>query len=314
MNVSPLPQRSAAFTALKLALAALLLYTTLRLLDAKLPFASLKTIRVPWLLAGFAAFTLAQAASILRWHFTASRMNAEISLRVALVEGYLATLLNQTLPFGVGGDALRIARHGAKLNLGSAGYGRALRTHVVERAAGQAVLVSFACAAGLAWAPSWPTAVAIAGTVSLVALLCLFAWGRRSAGMQARLSSWLDEAHAALFARGALAIQIALSTLIIVGCLLAYFCAALSLEVALSAGDVLRIGPLVLAAMALPVGAGGFGPREAASAALFSASALDPGRGTLVSLVYGGLSLLAALPALPLWFLREATPSAPLRE
>ncbi len=301
-------KRSPVSSALKLILAILLLVVTLKLLDAKLPLQSLAHIKFRWVLLGIAAWTVAQFASALRWRFTAERMQAPISMRFAVVECYIASLLNQTLLFGVGGDAMRITRHGASLKLGSAGYALALRTHLVERVAGQTVLALFACLGAMAWMPSVPSALLIACAAVLMCLLASVLW-RRNDDLRlhtpTRLLAWLDEAHSALFVRNAWRIQLGLSTVIIVGCLSAFFCAALALEVELSLRDVLRIGPLVLAAMALPLGAGGFGPREVASAALFSANALDPGRGTLVSLLYGFMSVLASLPAIPLWLLRE---------
>ncbi len=307
--VKPSATRSRALLALKVAVAILLLFGTLRVLDAKLPLHALAKIKPRWLVAGIATGTLAQLASALRWRFTASRMGAPISMRFAIVECYVASLLNQILLFGIGGDALRITRHGASLNRGATGYGLALRTHVVERVAGQLVLATFACLAAMAWAPSIPATLAIAGVAIVAGLLAAFIWRHRAKSTRSRLVRWLDEAHSALFAKNAWHIQLGLSGVIIVGCLLTYFCAALALDVQLSLREVLRIGPLVLTAMALPLSIGGFGPREAASAALFSASALDPGRGTLVALVYGVLSLLATLPAIPFWLLRKA-PSA----
>jgi hypothetical protein len=52
--------------------------------------------------------------------------------------------------------------------------------------------------------------------------------------------------------------------------------------------------------MALPVGLGGWGPREGAAAWAFSAAGLDVGQGVAAAVVFGVMSLVATLPGLAL--------------
>ncbi|MFC7567728.1 hypothetical protein ACFQU9_31730 [Actinomadura namibiensis] len=55
---------------------------------------------------------------------------------------------------------------------------------------------------------------------------------------------------------------------------------------------------LALLVMALPVNVGGWGPREAASAAAFGTAGLGAAQGLTVAVVYGVLALVASLPGL----------------
>jgi len=279
----------------------------MHMLRANVHFEQLANVQAAWVVAGFTACSLAQVAGCLRFHFTAARMRAPLSARAAFALGYIALLLNQILLFGMAGDAVRIARHGALLQQGSAGYGRALRVHAVDRMSGQvSVFLLFALTT-----PQWIARGSTPLAVGLFfALLLGFATVLRER-VRHTLRSWFDEARAAMFVRGAPAVQLGLSSLVTAGCLGTYFCAARAVSVELSFAQLLSIGPLVLTAMSLPIGVGGWGPREAASAALFSASDLDPGKGLLVAVVYGVIGLIAALPALPLWlFSRTAIEGA----
>lgn len=284
-------------TPAKVLLGALLLFATWHAVPGGVPLHELANADPWWLLAGVVCCSVAQLAGCLRFHFTARRMGGPIDLSTAVSLTYVGLLLNQILLFGVAGDAVRVTRHGALLKQGSAGYGRALRVHAVDRLSGQlTVFLLFAVAAppALTEGPLWLSMLGVA------ALLCVFALLLRRR-LRRTLLSWFDEVRAAMLARGAPFVQLSLSSLVTFGCIAMYACAAQAMAVDLSFAQVFRIGPLVLAAMSLPFGVGGFGPREAASAALFSANALDPAQGFLVAVVYGVMSFAAALPALPLW-------------
>jgi uncharacterized membrane protein YbhN (UPF0104 family) len=68
--------------------------------------------------------------------------------------------------------------------------------------------------------------------------------------------------------------------------------------------DALRLLPLALAvqaAMTVPVGLGGLGPREGMAAAAFTAAGLGAASGVSAAVAYGALALIAVLPGvLPL--------------
>jgi len=70
---------------------------------------------------------------------------------------------------------------------------------------------------------------------------------------------------------------------------------------------------LVLVAMALPVGLGGWGPREGAAAWAFAAAGLDVGQGVAAAVVFGVMSLVATLPGLALLLVGRATNGPPPR-
>jgi glycosyltransferase 2 family protein len=79
--------------------------------------------------------------------------------------------------------------------------------------------------------------------------------------------------------------------------------------------DPLRLLPLALAvqaAMAVPVGFGGLGPREGMAAVAFSAAGLGAGSGVSAAVAYGALALIAVLPGLlPLTLARLAPRDTP---
>jgi uncharacterized membrane protein YbhN (UPF0104 family) len=110
----------------------------------------------------------------------------------------------------------------------------------------------------------------------------------------------------ALIADGALTVQLATSLLVLGACALGFACTARGLSLPLSWPELARIVPPLLALSALPISIGGFGVREAASAALYTESGLDASGGVAVAALYGFLNLLGSAPgALYVWLRRE---------
>src|SRR5699024_11278254 len=72
-----------------------------------------------------------------RWLLVARRVGLRLSLGRAVADYYRALLLNAVLPAGVLGDVHRAVSHGRR----SGHLGRGVRAVVLERVAGQAVLV-----------------------------------------------------------------------------------------------------------------------------------------------------------------------------
>jgi uncharacterized membrane protein YbhN (UPF0104 family) len=196
-----------------------------------------------------------------RWSFTAARLEAPVPLRRAFLDYYVSTLLNQLLPFGVAGDVVRAARHRAQ-------------PVILERLSGVAALALWVAASMRAW---WAVAL-IAIALALIA----------------RHRAW----RAALWDRGALAVQLALSLVAVALLLALYACAGRAVGVALDAATVMRGVPLLLAATTVPWAFAGWGVREAAAAALWRSMGQEPSAGVAVSIAFGLLSLLAAAPGL----------------
>ncbi|MFC7567730.1 lysylphosphatidylglycerol synthase transmembrane domain-containing protein [Actinomadura namibiensis] len=81
---------------------------------------------------------LTTVASAWRWRLVARGLGLRLPLRTAVADYYAALLLNAVLPAGVLGDVRRAVGHGRA----SGDLGRGVRAVVLERVAGQAVLVA----------------------------------------------------------------------------------------------------------------------------------------------------------------------------
>jgi uncharacterized membrane protein YbhN (UPF0104 family) len=236
--------------------------------------------------AAFVALTVPQyLVYAARWRFTASRLGVALRFRRALADYYLSTLLNQILPFGIAGDLVRIARHRE---------GPAARAIVLERFSGMCGLAPFLVASAIFWLVRGrgefvPVALAVLGGIA-VALALAPRLGRRwNVG---------GEVRAALWERGALPVQLALSmTAVAILCGL-FALAARSVGASLDLRAAIEVVPLVLAATTLPWAFGGWGAREAATAALYRLLGFDAATGVAVSVSFGLLSLVAAAPGL----------------
>jgi len=81
-----------------------------------------------------------------RWHTTATSLGQALSLSDAVREYYLSTLVNQSLPGGVVGDAARVVRSRQQ-----SGIAVAAQSVLIERMAGQVVLALLVVVGLIAW-------------------------------------------------------------------------------------------------------------------------------------------------------------------
>jgi uncharacterized membrane protein YbhN (UPF0104 family) len=285
--------------ALQLAATSVLLVWALSRVDLSL--FTRERLDFAWLSAALVCTGPAFAAAAARWSFTARRLDVPLTFRRALSEVYLASFLNCVLPTGLVGDVLRATRHvvhGAERT-------RALLSVALERLSGQVVLWLVL----LISLSSWPRVQgALPWCLPLLALTASAALALRARGLCASPADVNAPAELgpalrrALFAEGALAVQLSSSALVLAACTLGFACTAKGLSVPLSFADLTRIVPPLLAVSALPVSVGGFGLREAASAALYAGDGLDPAAGIAVAATFGCLNLLGSAPgALLAW-------------
>lgn len=292
--------------AAQLALAVALLAGTLAVVDAGAVAAELSRLRAPWVVLGAAVSLPQLALCAARWRFTAGRLGLPLSVGRALGEYYLSSFANQVLPFGVLGDAMRVARH-ARDGSGEVRVGQALHAVLLERASGQLVIGLWVVAALPLWLGAGAAVAAACGAAALAVVVLLGRLARNGAALlpSSRAREVVVKSGHALLAGRALPVQLALSSLVALTLLAQYQCAARALGVSLP-GDVLaRVTPLVLASMALPLSFGGWGAREAVNAALFDATGLDAATGAAIGVSYGLMSLLGSAPAL--WLLARST-------
>jgi uncharacterized membrane protein YbhN (UPF0104 family) len=268
------------------------------------------------LLAGTDAYALAGLVlvaqlqvllSAARWRLVARRLGLPLGWAAACAEYYLCLLLNQLLPGGVSGDAIRALRHARRLSAlpDGGGAGRALRAVVLERFAGQ--LAFFALAGlGLAvwpllmpggYAP-WVAGTAAALGASILAVLAALSLGSRIGPRRWRhgVAALIPEGRAALIGAGVWRVQLPLN-LAVATCLIAAF--ALSADAvgpALPVSAWITVVPLTLLALVLPISVGGWGLRESAAALLWPTVGLAPEAGVAAGLLYGFAMLVTGLP------------------
>ena len=213
---------------------------------------------------------LTTVCSVWRWRLVARGLGIPLPFGTALADYYRALFLDAVLPAGVLGDAHRAIRHGRR----AGDVGRGIRAVVLERVAGQVVLVvvgvgvllgepSLSAALGLRLLPGLGVAAAVLGGLVVVGALAAWAWrgrgGRISLGPMATA---LTDARLGLLARNVWPGVLAFSLATLAGHLTLFLVAARTAGSAAPAGRLLPLMLLALLAMALPVNVGGWAPRR----------------------------------------------------
>jgi uncharacterized membrane protein YbhN (UPF0104 family) len=283
-----------------------LIALVVKLVDLGPVAARLRHLDARWVAIALALTPPLYALYALRWSFTAGRVGAPLSFRRAFAEYYVSTLLNQLLPLGVAGDVVRALRHRDRLRDGGAtALGPAARAVVLERLSGIVGLALFVLVSAAAWLRRGQRELVpvAAGALALVAGGALFlAWRARGADSavpdRLGLSRFASDGRAALVARGALALQLTLSSAAVALLIAFFICAAHAAGASVDVATALEVVPLVLAATVAPFAFAGWGVREAATAALYGLLGLDAVTGVAVSITFGLLTLVAAAPGL----------------
>jgi uncharacterized membrane protein YbhN (UPF0104 family) len=248
-----------------------------------------------------------------RWCLVARGLGLRLTLRGAVADYYQALFLNAALPGGVLGDVDRAVRHGRD----EGDVGRSVRAVVLERTAGQMVLLAVGVSV-LLTVPSpvlsqlhrHGAAVAIAGVSAAAAggllLIALRRLRRSELRVAASVRTGYAEIRTGLLARRTWPGVALASTVVLAGHLATFVVAA---RAAGSGAGLTRLTPLMLLAllaMSLPVNIGGWGPREAVTAWAFGAAGLSATQGLTIAVVYGVLAFVAALPGAMVIVVRAA--------
>jgi uncharacterized membrane protein YbhN (UPF0104 family) len=231
-----------------------------------------------------------------RWTIVARGLGLRLSLPAAVAAYYRALFLNLTLPGGVAGDVHRGVRHGRDVH----DVGRALRAVVWERAAGQVVQVGLTISVLLVLpSPVRSSIPFVAVAVVAVAVALVLAGRRRLEPGRSRWarvrSAVVADIRNGVLRRRALPAVVLASTVAVLGYALLFLVAARTAGVAAPISRLLPLALLAVLAMVLPSVAG-WGPREGATAWVFSAAGLGADRGAATAVAYGVLVLAAFLP------------------
>ncbi|MBV2363418.1 lysylphosphatidylglycerol synthase transmembrane domain-containing protein [Streptomonospora nanhaiensis] len=256
-------------------------------------------------LAALAIGAATTVCSAGRWTVVARGLGLRLPFPAAVADYYRALLLNSVLPTGVLGDVHRAFRHGRRVGA----TGRAARAVLLERLAGQAVLIGAAplvlptaapaVAAVLGRAePPGPAGTAVLAGAAVVAGGALV-WavsgghGRRLARTGAAV---VREARAVACAPRIWLGVLGLSAVALAGYLALFVVAARAVGAQAPVPVLLPVLVAALMAMSVPVGFGGWGPRESAAAVGFAAVGLDAAQGFGAAVAYGLLALVSTLP------------------
>jgi len=291
-------------TGLQAGISIVILIFVVILVDEEVLFTRISNLDPAWVALALIVSIPQILFSALRWRLTAERLGISLPAKTAIAEYYLATLTNQLLPGGVLGDAARAVRHGRRLqrNDKSLAYAPAIRAVIYERASGQLVLLLVMLTGFLFWPEggrAFPEPVTVILLVLLFAALALllmakgpFAQSRLGMGTR----NILAEMRHALFGRD-IVLRQAFYSLAVIGTYLAcFYCAARAIGIAMSFADTIALVPAILFSMTLPISIGGWGIREAAAASVWGLAGLTPADGVAVSVTYGIIVLLSALP------------------
>jgi len=259
----------------------------------------LRVIDAGTLLAAAGIGLLTTVFSAWRWCLVARGLGIPLPLRGAVADYYRALFLNAVLPAGVLGDVQRAVRHGKE----EGDLGAGVRAVVLERMAGQAVVIAAGVAVLLA-GPAREIGLAVLGGVAV--LVFAYVMARKLIGKQSRWRRTVDDVRTGLLARDAWPGVALLSALALAGHVTLFLIAMNAAGADQPAGQLLPIVVVALLAMGLPLNVGGWGPREGVTALMFAAAGLGAAQGLTAAVAYGLLGLVASLPgALMLLVRRE---------
>ena len=237
-----------------------------------------------------------------RWCLVTRRLGLALPMGTAVADYYRAIFLNSALPGGVLGDVHRAIQHGHQ----AGDVGRGVRAVILERTAGQAVVL-LAGVTALLTQPFLLTGVfqAMATTgseaVALIVLgagLVALSWicGPGTVRWRRTLDALRTDVRLGLFSRESWPGVVTLSAAVLAGHLALFVVAARTAGVSGPVSQVLPLLVLALVAMGLPVNVAGWGPREGVAALAFGAAGLGAAQGLTVAVVYGVLTFLGSLP------------------
>ncbi|GAA2595756.1 lysylphosphatidylglycerol synthase transmembrane domain-containing protein [Actinomadura fulvescens] len=238
--------------------------------------------------AALAIGVLTTVLSAARWSLVARGLGLRLPMTTAVADYYRALFLNAVLPAGVLGDVHRAVSHGRD----EGDVRRSVRAVVLERAAGQAVLIVVALAVMLSAGGVVP------GRAVGAVLLCVLA----------------AAAALAVVSRSVWPGVVLLSAATLAGYVALFVVAGRLAGVTAPITDLVPLALVALVVMALPVNVGGWGPREAASTLAFGTAGLGASQGLTVAVVYGVLALIASLPGAAVLLLARRRAGVPVQE
>jgi hypothetical protein len=291
---------------LRVAAGITVLWFLVRLVGAA-PFeAGLRAVTWPAVVAAVTLTALTTLCSAWRWRVVARALGIGIGLPDAIGAYYRSLFLNSVLIGGIIGDVHRAVTHGRR----AGDVARGVRAVAWERLCGQ-VIQAVVTAILLLTLPSpvrpaLPYVLAgIVGVVGGAALVVRGAArrGRSRLGRAARAVA--EDLHGGLLAADVWPQLILASVLVVAGHTATFLIAARVAGSTAPLGELVALLMVVQVAMVIPLGIGGWGPREGIAAWAFAAAGLGAATGVTATTLYAVLMLVAVTPGVGL-LLRDA--------
>ena len=251
--------------------------------------ALLQTARPEWLLIAVVLTPVQVVLGALRWHRISLQLGMPMGRRHAVEEYGFGVVLNQVLPGGVAGDAVRVWRH----KQGHGALGAPLRAALVDRLLGHwAHLVYTVAGVGL-WSVLHGSE-APTGAVSGLAIWCgafaLVAW-KPPPGLRTMMA----DARTAVTRGTDWVFHAVISALLVAALLMSFACCALALGVPVGWSAVTAV-PLMLLATVVPISVGGWGLRELSAVMLLTTVGWTSTQAIAASAAFGVANLLGSAP------------------
>lgn len=252
----------------------------------------LAAISPPAILAALVLAAVATAAAAWRWQIVCTGYGLPLAWRGAFGAYYRSQFLNAVLPAGVVGDVHRAWAHGRP----NARVGDAYRAVAVERVLGQVVQIALTLAILLPLGLGSSLVPLVWGAGVLAAVVVLGVGITVTIPRTRRLLQREYDLLRPVLARPGALLAIAFASVLVVSAHVTLFVVAgLATGLPLDRG-LLAAGLIVLAASAIPINVGGWGPREATAAAAFALLGPGASAGVAASTAFGVLALVGVLP------------------
>ena len=248
----------------------------------------------PWtIVAAVALAAAATAAAAWRWQMVSTGFGLPLTWSDAFAAYYRSQFLNMVLPGGVVGDVQRAYVQGRvhdRLDL-------AARAVAAERIAGQLVQLVLTLAILLPLGLTSPLAPLawISGAVALLMLVGVAVVALSGRG-RAALAREYQMLRPVLSRPPTLLAITAASVVVLAAHTATFVVAGLAAGARADPAELAIVALIVLAAAAIPLNVGGWGPREAVAAAAFALAGLGAGAGVAVSTAFGVLTMVAVAP------------------
>ncbi|NLP83361.1 flippase-like domain-containing protein [Microbacterium sp. CFH 90308] len=250
------------------------------------------SVSAPAIAAAALLAAAATAAAAWRWRVLAGRLGLRLGWGQSVAAYYRSQFLNTVLPGGVVGDVERAITHGRRLDR----VAQATRAVVAERTAGQVVQLALAIVvvAAIGFAAYAPAMAVLLGSLGVV--VALAAIGMLSGRVRRAVVRELGILREAFRTVGTVLAVVAASVIVVTAHVLTFVVACAATGVVASPEQMTLAAIAAVLASSLPLGIGGWGPREGAAAWAFSAVGLGATAGITAATAYGVLVMIALAP------------------